>query len=103
MVDPPAGGLWSRRIERMLWVYVLKSQTTEKIYIGYTSNLTLRLKRHNQKLPAKKGSYTQLNQGPWEIVYKEKCSVKKEAMEREKQLKSAKGREFIRKKVLRRT
>jgi len=32
---------------------------------------------------------------PWKVVYTEELNTKTEAMKREKQLKSAKGREFI--------
>jgi putative endonuclease len=33
---------------------------------------------------------------PWEVIYNEQFELKADAMKREKQLKSAKGREFIR-------
>ncbi|PJC28177.1 endonuclease [Candidatus Shapirobacteria bacterium CG_4_9_14_0_2_um_filter_39_11] len=79
----------------MFYVYVVKSETTGKIYIGYTSNLEVRLKRHNQELPTKKESYTYLNKGPWQTVYKEEYKTRQEAIKREKQLKSAGGRKFI--------
>ena len=87
----------------MFWVYVLKSQTTGKTHTGYTKNLDLRLKRHNQELPTKVRSFTRLNKGPWKVVYKENFETKKAAMNREKQLKSAKGRQFIKREVLKRT
>ncbi|MDP2860673.1 MAG: GIY-YIG nuclease family protein [bacterium] len=79
----------------MFYVYALRSETTGKIYIGYTKNLETRLKRHNQELPSKKGSYTKLNKGPWKVAYKEQLYTKEEALKREKQLKTAKGREFV--------
>jgi putative endonuclease len=79
----------------MFYTYVLQSKSTGKIYIGYTSNLERRLKRHNQELPTKNKSYTKLNKGPWEVVYKEEFKTKEEAIKRERQLKTAKGRKFI--------
>ncbi|MFH1561623.1 MAG: GIY-YIG nuclease family protein [Patescibacteria group bacterium] len=48
----------------MFTVYVIKSQTTGKIYIGQTGNLKNRLASHNQHLPTKKTSYTRKNKGP---------------------------------------
>ncbi|GAF95603.1 unnamed protein product [marine sediment metagenome] len=81
------------------WTYAIKSKSTGKIYIGHTSNFKLRLKRHNKILPIKKKSYTYKNKGPWKLVYKEKFKTRKEAIKREKELKSFKGREFIRKLI----
>ena len=62
-----------------------------KIYIGYTSNIEQRLLSHNE-LETK--GYT-LKYRPWKLIYTEVFFEKLEAMKREKQLKSAKGREFI--------
>ena len=75
----------------MYYVYVLYSKTHLKFYIGSTSNLEGRLQAHNH--PANK-SWTRSFQ-PWIIIYHETFDTKPEAMAREKQLKSAKGREFI--------
>ncbi|HOM63394.1 MAG TPA: GIY-YIG nuclease family protein, partial [Dysgonamonadaceae bacterium] len=77
----------------MYTVYVLKSIHFDKIYIGFTSDLNARLIAHNH--PANKG-WTHKFQ-PWEIKYTETFANKSEAMKREKQLKSARGREFIKK------
>lgn len=78
------------------FVYVIKSLTTGKIYIGQTKDLDKRLSRHNGELISKAGSYTKLNKGPWVTVYKEEFTTRTEAIEREKELKSYRGREFIR-------
>ncbi|PIS15270.1 endonuclease [Candidatus Shapirobacteria bacterium CG09_land_8_20_14_0_10_38_17] len=79
----------------MYYVYVIKSQSSGKIYIGQTSDLEKRLKRHNKIINIKKTSYTYKNKGPWILVYKEIFSERKDATKREKQLKSAQGRKFI--------
>jgi len=75
--------------------YVLYNTNRDKIYIGYTSDLKSRLKRHNNTLPTKISSFTAKNSGKWKVVYKEDYPTKKEAMLREKQLKSSRGRNFI--------
>ncbi len=75
----------------MFTVYVLFSVTYNKIYIGSTGNLEQRLLAHNQL--AHKG-WT-IRYRPWEVVYTEIFDNKKEALAREKQLKTAKGRAFI--------
>ncbi|MBI1863755.1 GIY-YIG nuclease family protein [Candidatus Woesebacteria bacterium] len=50
----------------MYYVYILRSLTTGKHYIGSTCNLEKRLLRHN-----KGGSKYTRNKGPYEIVYSE--------------------------------
>jgi putative endonuclease len=73
-------------------VYVLFSKTSDKIYIGYTSNLSERLLSHN--ILATKGWTIKFR--PWGIIHSEVFPNKAEAMRREKQLKSSRGRAFIR-------
>jgi putative endonuclease len=75
----------------MFHVYVLYSEKFQKIYIGMTSNLEQRFKSHNEL--GTKGWTIQFR--PWQIVYQEQFAEKKNALTREKQLKAAKGREFI--------
>ncbi|MDD2807193.1 MAG: GIY-YIG nuclease family protein [Patescibacteria group bacterium] len=76
-------------------VYVLKSESTGKIYIGQTNNIDDRLKRHNSLLSNKKSSYTSKNRGTWTLIYSETCQSRQLAIQREKQLKSYQGRQFI--------
>ncbi len=76
--------------------YILFSENHNKIYIGYTSNLIQRFYSHN--LLSTKG-YT-LRYRPWEVVFVQFFSTKKEAMKREKELKSSRGRDYIRKQIL---
>ena len=75
----------------MFTVYALYSEQYDKIYIGYTSNIEQRLLAHNE-LETK--GYT-IRYRPWKIIHTEVFSEKSEVMKREKQLKTAKGREFI--------
>jgi len=79
------------------FTYVIKSETTDKIYIGHTDNLDNRLKRHNNLLPHKRSSFTYKNKGPWILIYKEEFKSRQEAQKREKYLKTSRGREFIKK------
>ncbi len=74
----------------MFTVYVLYSVTYNKIYIGYSSNLAARLAAHN----AEKGKGYTHSFRPWKVIHTEQFASKAEAQIREKQLKSAKGREF---------
>jgi putative endonuclease len=75
----------------MFTVYVLHSPTFKKIYVGYTSDLAQRIKSHNEL--AFKGWTIKFR--PWKIIHTESFDTKLAAITREKQLKSAKGREWI--------
>ncbi|KGE15628.1 excinuclease ABC C subunit domain protein [Sphingobacterium deserti] len=73
-------------------VYVIYSSSYNKIYIGYTSDLEGRLLSHNEL--GRKGWTIAFR--PWRLLYTEEYSRKQDAMRREKELKSARGRLFIR-------
>ena len=79
----------------MFSVYVLYSETFGKIYVGFTSDTEQRLKSHNEL--ATKGWTIKFR--PWKIIHTEVFDNKQDAMRREKELKSAKGREWIWQKV----
>ena len=72
-------------------VYILYSQTHDKIYIGYTSNLLERFKSH-QKL----GKDWTASFRPWKVIYCEYFTDKGAALKREKQLKQYRNRLQIR-------
>ena len=80
----------------MFTVYVLHSRFHDKIYIGYTSNLKQRFLSHNQL--GNKGWTIKFR--PWVIIHTELFELKSQALLREKQLKSAAGRRFIREHIL---
>ena len=75
----------------MFTVYVLYAPKFDKIYIGYSSDFKTRILFHNKK--AKKG-WT-IRYRPWVVAHTEEFSSKKQAIKREKQLKSAQGRRYI--------
>ncbi|MEW6570331.1 MAG: GIY-YIG nuclease family protein [Nitrospirota bacterium] len=78
----------------MFYVYVVRSESSKKIYIGQTSDLDRRLKQHND--PCNDFSeFTKKNKGPWKLLYKEVAATRADALRREKFLKSGQGRNFI--------
>jgi putative endonuclease len=77
------------------YVYVLYSLSHKLYYIGHTDNLKRRLTEHYKG----RNRYTK-SRGPWQIVYKEKYSSRKDAMQREKYLKSGSGRESLKRTLL---
>ena len=68
-------------------VYLLFSESKNRYYIGYSSNLEARLIRHNQKSKGFTG-----NTNDWKVVYTEQYNTKEEAQKRELQIKSWKSR-----------
>ena len=65
-------------------VYMLKSESKKTItYVGYTNNLTKRIKLHNSGKGAK---FTRGRK--WTLIYKEKLTSKKEAISREYYIKN---------------
>ena len=71
-------------------VYLLFSESKNRYYIGYSSNLEARLIRHNQKSKGFTG-----NTNDWKVVYTEQYNTKEEAQKRELQIKSWKSRTKI--------
>jgi len=76
------------------FVYVLMNPKDE-IYIGHTNNLARRLDQHND--PEFWGTlHTKRHAGPWHMIHSEEYVTRAEAMGREKQLKTSRGRAWIR-------
>ena len=76
----------------MWFVYALYNSQKNKIYIGITNNLNRRLIEHNEK---RGNHYTAKIAGEWRMIYNEEVQNKSAALKREKQLKSFRGREYI--------
>ncbi len=76
----------------MFTVYAVYNQDVNKLYIGQTSDLQRRIFEHNQKLG---NHFTARYQGEWKLIYSESAATRSESLKREKQLKTFKGREFI--------
>ncbi len=80
----------------MFTVYVIYNKRFRKTYVGFTSDLEKRILQHNEGFT---GSYTSRFIGDWIVIYAEKYSSAIKARIREKQLKTYKGREFIKKYI----
>jgi putative endonuclease len=76
----------------MFYCYILKSKFDGSLCKGQTENIEERLRQHN----AGKSKYTS-GKIPWELVYFEEFKTREESLLREKYLKSAAGRRFIKK------
>ena len=79
----------------MFTVYILYSRKFAKTYTGFTSNFEERLKSHNE---LGKKDWTR-SYRPWEVAFTELYESKKDAMQREKFLKSGVGRFFVKERI----
>jgi putative endonuclease len=73
-----------------MFVYILFSKTRSGYYIGQTSNIEKRLKRHNKGIvPSTKGGI------PWKLILQIEVSNRSEAMLLEKKIKKRGAKRFI--------
>ncbi len=75
-------------------VYIIKNNNG-KIYIGQTSQLEKRIGEHNFTGQGYTSKYR-----PWHLIHKEEYLTRKDAMSREKFLKTGKGRDWIKNTIL---
>ena len=79
---------------KYFYTYVLKSMKDLNLYVGYTNNLIKRVEEHNKgKVPSTK------NRVPLKLVYWEGCLNKQDATIREKYLKTAWGKRYIKNRI----
>lgn len=74
----------------MFYVYILRSVSDKKLYIGYTENLQRRLKEHNSG-----NNFSTKTRLPLKIIYYEAYFNKEDAQERELFFKTGWGRKYI--------
>jgi len=72
------------------YIYVLQSTKNDNLYIGFTDDLRKRLIEHNKGLNFSTKPYR-----PWELIHYEAYRNKKDAMRREKYLKSSQGARLL--------
>jgi putative endonuclease len=77
-------------MDDVYFVYVLRSESTGRRYIGSCHDLEDRLRRHNA------GESKSTKHGiPWRLIHCEKTSTRSAAVERELFYKTGKGRERL--------
>ena len=84
------------RTSMFYYTYVLQSIKNKLYYTGFTSDLRKRFKDHNEN----KNTYTK-GRGPFKLIYYEACKNLKDAAQREKYLKSGRGKRYIKERLKR--
>jgi putative endonuclease len=79
---------------RYHYVYVLESEKDGNFYVGYTMDVQRRVQEHNDgQVRSTKGRL------PMKLIYWEGCINRQDATRREKYLKTAWGKRFIKERV----
>jgi len=78
----------------MFYTYILISEKDDKFYVGYTDNLKRRIKQHNDG-DVESTKYRR----PLKLIYYEVCLNQKDAIHREKYLKTTYGKRYIRNRL----
>jgi len=78
----------------MYYIYALLSQKDKNLYVGYTINLKQRLNSHMRG-----AILSTKNRRPLEIVYYEASLNQKDALRRERYLKSSWGKRYLKNRI----
>lgn len=81
---------------RYCYVYVLRSLADREFYVGLTRDLRARLRAHNKGL-----IISTRRRSPFQLIYWEGCLNDSDAAQREKYLKTAWGKRYIKTRVRR--
>ena len=78
----------------MEYVYVLQSNKDRNFYTGWTNDLRKRLLEHNSG-----NVFSTKSRKPFKLIYYEACLNRKDAQKREKYLKTAWGKRYIKSRL----
>ena len=81
-------------MSNMFYTYVLRSKRDGKFYTGYTCDLENRMEKHNRG----QIESTKMRK-PFELIYFEACLDEKDAIRREKYLKTSWGKRYIKSRL----
>ena len=78
----------------MYYVYILRSLKDDKFYVGYTNDLIKRKFKHDKGLVS-----STKKRRPLQLMYYEACLNQQDATHREKYLKTAWGKKYIKNRL----
>lgn len=81
-------------MKKYFYTYVLKSYKDKNLYVGFTKNLQRRIEEHNSGKVTSTKART-----PFQLVYWEGCLDQTDAIQREKYLKTAWGKRYIKNRI----
>ena len=81
-------------LDNFYFVCVLTSEKDNNFYTGYTQNLNKRIEEHNKGVVA-----STRHRRPFKLVYYEACLDREDALKRERYLKTAWGKRYIKSRL----
>ncbi len=81
-------------MSELFYIYIIENSIDRSWYIGFSTDVARRLSEHNSKIGS---DHTRKMKGKWTVIYIEGFLDKKDALGREKYLKSGAGRKYIKK------
>jgi len=78
----------------MYYVYILRSKRDRNFYVGHTVDLLKRMEHHNKGVVE-----STRNRRPLELIYYEACIKQKDALRRERYLKTDYGKRYIKNRL----
>ena len=70
----------------LMWVYILRSESTGRYYCGQTIDVDRRIRQHNDP-DYRLSKTTKKLEGPWKLVWSQACRDRSEAMGLENSIK----------------
>jgi putative endonuclease len=81
--------------QEKFFVYILQSMKDFSVYVGQCDDLDRRMSKHFEGF----NKYTS-SKAPWKLVYFEMKETRREALKREREIKSMKSRQYIQALIL---
>jgi putative endonuclease len=78
----------------MFYTYILANDKNEELYTGFTTDLKRRISEHNHGL-----NFSTKPDKPWHLVYYEACTNEKDALRRERYLKTTQGERLLKRRL----
>jgi len=78
----------------MYYVYILQNLRDKTLYTGFTVNLKKRFFEHEHNK-----NFSTKNRGSYKIIYFEGCINRKDALKRERYLKTSWGKRYIKNRL----
>ncbi|MEE8638567.1 MAG: GIY-YIG nuclease family protein [Candidatus Margulisiibacteriota bacterium] len=78
----------------MFYTYVLRSEKDGKLYVGWCKDISRRIEEHNNGFVQ-----STKHRRPLKLIYYEACNLEKDAIAREKSLKTGFGRAYLKRRI----
>ncbi|EKE18897.1 MAG: hypothetical protein ACD_9C00203G0001 [uncultured bacterium] len=78
----------------MFYIYIIESIKNSELYVGFTDDLKRRIEEHNHE-----ANVSTKHGVPWQVIYYEACTNKRDAVRRERYLKTSQGMRLAKRRL----